>query len=49
VIVRRWQEYTGKAAVLDGDGRTFDAVAAERGKEKKAPPIDQAAPVETLA
>ncbi|CAJ7420042.1 DNA methylase N-4/N-6 domain-containing protein [Burkholderia pseudomallei] len=30
VIVRRWQNVTGHAAVLDGDGRTFDAIAAER-------------------
>jgi DNA modification methylase len=30
-IVRRWQEYTGKQAVLDGDGRTFDQIAGERG------------------
>ncbi|KAF0136338.1 MAG: putative DNA methylase [Xanthobacteraceae bacterium] len=30
VIVRRWQEASGKAATLDGDGRTFDAMAAER-------------------
>ena len=29
-IIRRWQEYTGKQAVLDGDGRTFDEVAKER-------------------
>lgn len=29
VIVKRWQEHTGKAAVLDGDGRSFDAIAAE--------------------
>ncbi|PZX03197.1 site-specific DNA-methyltransferase [Celeribacter halophilus] len=26
VIVRRWQEYTGKAATLEGDGRTFDEI-----------------------
>lgn len=32
VIVRRWQNRTGKAATLDGDGRTFDAVAAERAE-----------------
>jgi DNA modification methylase len=32
VIVRRWQQYTGKQAVLDGDGRTFDEIAEERGK-----------------
>jgi DNA modification methylase len=30
VIIRRWQEYTGKSAKLDGDGRTFDVIAAER-------------------
>jgi DNA modification methylase len=32
VIVRRWQDYTGQAATLDGDGRTFaeiEAIAAE--------------------
>lgn len=28
VIVRRWQEYTGKAATLDGDGRTFAEIEA---------------------
>jgi DNA modification methylase len=28
--VRRWQAYTGRDAVLDGDGRTFDEIAAER-------------------
>jgi DNA modification methylase len=30
VICRRWQQYTGKQAVLDGDGRTFDQIAEER-------------------
>jgi len=28
VIVRRWQEYTGQEARLEGDGRTFEAVEA---------------------
>lgn len=28
VIVRRWQEYTGLEAKLEGDGRTFEAVEA---------------------
>ena len=28
VIVRRWQAWTGKAATDDGDGRTFDEIAA---------------------
>ena len=32
-IVRRWQEYVGKKAVLDGDGRTFEEVSRERLKE----------------
>src|SRR5437667_5094886 len=32
-IVQRWQEYTGKQAVLEGDGRTFDEIADERRKE----------------
>jgi DNA modification methylase len=29
-IVRRYQEYTGKQATLEGDGRTFEQVKAER-------------------
>jgi DNA modification methylase len=32
-IVRRWQEYTGKQAVLEVDGRTFDDIARERVNE----------------
>ena len=32
-IVRRYQEYTGRQAVLEGDGRTFDEIARERNKE----------------
>jgi DNA modification methylase len=30
VAVERWQAFTGEQATLDGDGRTFDALAAER-------------------
>ena len=30
VIVRRWQTLTGEMATLDGDGRSFEAVAAGR-------------------
>lgn len=30
ISVRRWQEVTGKAAVLASDGRTFDQIRAER-------------------
>jgi DNA modification methylase len=29
-ICRRFQEYTGKTAVLDGNGRTFDEISLER-------------------
>ncbi len=32
-IVRRFQEYSGKTAVLSGDGRTFEVVAHERQAE----------------
>jgi len=32
VIVKRWQEFTGKEATLEGDGRTFDQIAHERLK-----------------
>ncbi|MCK4415116.1 MAG: site-specific DNA-methyltransferase [Candidatus Eisenbacteria sp.] len=31
VIVERWQTETGEEAVLEGDGETFEAVAANRG------------------
>ena len=30
VIVERWQNFTGKRATLDGDGRGFDEIGAER-------------------
>ena len=30
VIVTRWQQFTGKQATLEADGRTFEAVGAER-------------------
>jgi hypothetical protein len=30
VMVLRWQEATGKKAFLDGDGRAFHALSAER-------------------
>jgi hypothetical protein len=28
--IKRWQEFTGEKATLDGDGRTFEEIAAER-------------------
>ena len=30
IIVMRWQTFTGKQAVLDGTGKTFDEIRAER-------------------
>lgn len=36
VIVRRWQAFTGKEAVLEASGQTFDALAAERGPASAA-------------
>jgi DNA modification methylase len=33
VIVRRWQAFTGKQAVLDGGGRTFEQITHERAEE----------------
>jgi DNA modification methylase len=35
VAVRRWQSFTGKPASLQADGRTFDAVSAERTPQSK--------------
>jgi DNA modification methylase len=30
VAIERWQAFTGKTAMLDGDGRSFEAISAER-------------------
>jgi DNA modification methylase len=36
VAVRRWQVFTGRAAVLAGEERVFDDVAAARGRQAAA-------------
>jgi len=36
VIVARWSRFSGRAAVLEGDGRGFDDVAASRGRSAAA-------------
>jgi hypothetical protein len=36
VSVERWQNFTGDAAVLEGDGRTFEEVGAERQQQAAA-------------
>ncbi len=37
VIVKRWQEFVGKNATLEGDGRTFSEVSHERQKANPEP------------
>jgi len=36
VAVKRWQNFTGLAATLENDGRSFDDVAAARDAERRA-------------
>lgn len=36
VAVKRWQEFTGQPATLEGDGRTFAEIEAERAVTKAA-------------
>ena len=36
VAVQRWQAFTGETATLDGDGRPFGEVAAERRPGRSA-------------
>jgi hypothetical protein len=38
VIIARWQELTGKQAVLEADGRTFEQVAEERKQTQEVQP-----------
>jgi DNA modification methylase len=33
VAVKRWQDFTGQTATLEGDGRSFDELSAERKQE----------------
>lgn len=40
-IVRRFQEYTGRVAVLEGTDRTFEEIAAERKAAIGAENLDQ--------
>jgi DNA modification methylase len=41
VAIRRWQAFTGQAATLEGDGRTFDEIAAARGSAQAVPVTHQ--------
>lgn len=48
VIVRRWEEYTGQQAVLEGDGRTFDVVAEQRvGQNAERPGTEESGRAES--
>ena len=43
VVVQRWQEYTGKKAILEGDGRTFEVITEERlGQHAERPASEDA-------
>ena len=44
VAVRRWQAFTGVAACLLGDGRSFDVIALERRAEPKNSTPDSTLP-----
>lgn len=35
VAIKRWQDFTGKQAVLEGDGRSFDEISKEREDKPK--------------
>jgi DNA modification methylase len=38
-IVRRWEQFTGKQALLEGSGRTFKEVEVERSAGTEMPPL----------
>jgi hypothetical protein len=40
VAVERWQAETGRDAILDGDGRTFAQIKAERLGDDAEPLVD---------
>jgi len=42
VAVKRWQQFTGRDAVLEGDGRTFDEIAEGRGQPVDGPDESEA-------
>jgi DNA modification methylase len=44
VAIRRWQAFTGDSATLLADGRTFEAVAAERLLATKSAPANSVLP-----
>ncbi|TNE30970.1 MAG: DNA methylase N-4 [Alphaproteobacteria bacterium] len=41
VIVRRWEEFTGEEAVLEGDGRTFSEITKVRERLNEDPAINK--------
>ncbi len=48
VAVRRWQKLTGKTAVMDITGETFDEIAKVRSSDSK-PAVDGDALIDILA
>jgi DNA modification methylase len=47
VTIKRWHDYTGKAATLAATGQTFDEVADERNSQQPAPQAVNQAPSAT--
>jgi len=43
VIIRRWQKFTGKQAVLESTGQTFDDVDADRGGSVESISVEEVA------
>jgi hypothetical protein len=41
VIIRRWQDFTGHAAVLEADGRRFTDIAQDRQTHAVADEVAQ--------
>jgi DNA modification methylase len=35
IAIERWQSFTGKKAILEGDGRDFETIKRERERSRK--------------
>ncbi len=49
VVIERWQEFTGKSAILDGDGREFAEVGAARKRRGKRASRQKQSSVDTAS
>lgn len=39
VVIRRWEAFTGRKSMLDGEGASFEEVATQRGEQPKPPNV----------